>query len=385
MKKIKLICPVLFLIISCSKTPVIDNLSADNNEVAAEINVNVEKFYDNLCNIVSATVINGSVTKSSVDTTESYPIIEKLASFDIENEYGESVSFFDLSDEDKKTFMETYSQVSKEILNKKIEKSPEIEEYIIMQNEIVQECIEEDAVITKSGQMEIPSADRFFKSIQNRIDARLLENFEDQEVQTRSGIKEGATPTIPAETVIKKLANVAKRGDVIVALPIHGVPDVIFSAANKKYKVGHAEIFVKDVTEKTSISEDGVTIGAWTSSGVSLNSLLNWRYESYVLGINKDKWKWSWKKGLHRVYTPVSNASKLADKAEKYKGCKYVEWYEFLTPKWVAPKRFTCTTLVWWCAKEVYDVKISPWYTAMVTPSAVLTDEHTYIKINLKR
>lgn len=164
----------------------------------------------------------------------------------------------------------------------------------------------------------------------------------------------------------------------IVALPIHGVPDVIFSAANKKYKVGHAEIFVKDVTEKTSISEDGVTIGAWTSSGVSLNSLLNWRYESYVLGINKDKWKWSWKKGLHRVYTPVSNASKLADKAEKYKGCKYVEWYEFLTPKWVAPKRFTCTTLVWWCAKEVYDVKISPWYTAMVTPSAVLTEVYLF-------
>jgi len=26
------------------------------------------------------------------------------------------------------------------------------------------------------------------------------------------------------------------------------------------------------------------------------------------------------------------------------------------------------------------DVKISPWYTAMVTPSAVLSDEHTYIK-----
>ena len=86
----------------------------------------------------------------------------------------------------------------------------------------------------------------------------------------------------------------------------------------------------------------------------------------------------NWKKGLHRVYTPVSNVSKLADKAEKYKGCKYVEWYEFLTPKWVAPKRFTCTTLVWWCAKEVYDVKISPWYTAMVTPSAVLTEVYLF-------
>lgn len=176
---------------------------------------------------------------------------------------------------------------------------------------------------------------------------------------TRSGGKESPVPTVPDSVVLQKLSGVTKRGDVIVALPRHGVPDV---------------------KNTTGISDNGVTIGAWTEPGICYNSLLNWRYESYLLGIYKDKWKFTWKKGLHRVYSPVSNPSKLATKAEEYVGHEYVKWYEFLTPKWVAPKRFTCTTLVWWCAKEVYDVKISPWYTAMVTPSAVLSDEHTYIK-----
>ena len=370
----------LLMVVSCTKPATMSMSSMPTEMGASEINENVRKFYDNLYNIVSATVINGTITKSTDVSAEDCPIINKLASFDIENEEGESVSFFDLSSEEKLMFMETYSQVSKEILNAKIEMSPEIEEYIILQNEIVEECLEEESVITKSGVMQIPCADRFFASIQSRLEQRMMTHDENISGNTRSGGKESPVPTVPDSVVLQKLSGVAKRGDVIVALPRHGVPDVIFDTANKKYMVGHAEIFVKDVKNTTGISDNGVTIGAWTGPGICYNSLLNWRYESYLLGIYKDKWKFTWKKGLHRVYTPVSNPSKLATKAEEYVGHEYVKWYEFLTPKWVAPKRFTCTTLVWWCAKEVYDVKISPWYTAMVTPSAVLSDEHTYIK-----
>ena len=84
------------------------------------------------------------------------------------------------------------------------------------------------------------------------------------------------------------------------------------------------------------------------------------------------------------IKTPVSNPSLLATWAEKYKDKAYVKWYEFLTAKWAAPTRFTCTTLVWWCTKKAYGERISPWYSTLVTPSDVLCDNNTYLKVTIE-
>ena len=76
--------------------------------------------------------------------------------------------------------------------------------------------------------------------------------------------------------------------------------------------------------------------------------------------------------------------SSLADWAERYLWNEYVEWYEFATAKWAASERFTCTLLVWWCAKKAYDVNISDWYSPLVTPDGLYTDESTYIRSNVQ-
>jgi hypothetical protein len=61
-----------------------------------------------------------------------------------------------------------------------------------------------------------------------------------------------------------------------------------------------------------------------------------------------------------------------------------VYWYEFLTAKWSAPSRFTCTTLVWWCAKKAYDINVSEWYKTLVIPGGLLTDESVYIRYGVQ-
>lgn len=170
------------------------------------------------------------------------------------------------------------------------------------------------------------------------------------------------------------------------SLPWHENPKCIIDFGNKKYMVGHAEIFTEDISSSTSEEEDS-TIGAWTKDGVSRQTLANWCWKSYVVGVCSYKVKWKWRGINSRFYpvqTPVSEPSLLSTWAEKYEGNSYVKWYEFVTPKWVAPERFTCTTLVWWCAKKAYKERISPWYTTLVTPADVLCDNNTYLKVTVE-
>jgi hypothetical protein len=120
---------------------------------------------------------------------------------------------------------------------------------------------------------------------------------------------------------------------------------------------------------------------------VILTVLLTSCNKCYIAGLQKVKWVWKWrgfKSGLYREISKVSNPATLASWGKSYKGRPYVHWYEFLTAKWAAPSRFTCTTLVWWCAGKAYDVNVSEWYKTLVTPSGLLTDESVYIRCNVQ-
>lgn len=96
----------------------------------------------------------------------------------------------------------------------------------------------------------------------------------------------------------------------------------------------------------------------------------------------KTCWVWRWRgfrSGLYREVTRMANTDALADEARHHLGKEYVKWYEFATAKWAAPRRFTCTTLVWWCSKKAYGVNVSNWYSPLVTPSGLFTDSNTYL------
>ena len=105
------------------------------------------------------------------------------------------------------------------------------------------------------------------------------------------------------------------------------------------------------------------------------------------MGVQRVKYKWRWrgfKSGVYKECSPVTNPEALATWANRYIGKQYVRWYEFATAKWAAPSRFTCTTLVWWCAKKAYGINVSSWYSPLVSPSGLLTDDETYIRENVQ-
>ena len=365
------------------------------------INPVAERFYDNLAKIIRATAMKGKMMRSEVETNatqtaefyleneDEYPLQAKLATIEIELDNGTTVTYFDLSEEHQNQFLEDFTQYEAQQLSDKISAIPPLEAYIGEQNEIVEEVTEEFGAETRSGDILISDPNSFFAVLSSRLNEMAI-NFEYPEnatVDTRVVSFGGhGEDSVRFDRVRSLMNGVVKRGDVIVSLPCHNNPMCLVDFGNKKYLVGHAEIFTEPIVSTTSETDD-VTIGAWTKSGVSRQSLENWCWRSYVVGICKYKIKWKWRGFKSRFYpvkTPVSDPSLLASWAENYEGREYVKWYEFATPKWAAPARFTCTTLVWWCAKKAYGVKISPWYRTLVTPSDVLCDSNTYLKVEIK-
>ena len=392
-----LISTIAIVTLSCSKL----QETQDFNPIeTTTLNQEAELFYTNLSDIIKATTINGVNTKSSAVATEvhtaefylehedDYPVQAKLATIDIELEDGSIITYFDLPEEEQNEFIDSYTQHQAELLTLKIEQVPPLEQYVAAQNQVITTVLNDQAIVTKSdGRLRIIDHETFFSKLSEEMN-EMKTHFEYQiedPVKTKLAYSSSEFE-VEFSKVRSLMAGKAKRGDVIVALPTHNYPKSLIDFGNKKYMVGHAEIFTKNITSTTTLTEK-VSIGAWTEDGVSRQSLNEWCWRSYVVGVCSYKVKWKWrgfKSGFYPVQTPVSNPALLATWAEKYEGKEYVKWYEFATPKWVAPNRFTCTSLVWWCAKNAYGAKISPWYSTLVTPSDVLCDNNTYIKLTIE-
>lgn len=226
----------------------------------------------------------------------------------------------------------------------------------------------------------------FFKELYNEFEVENNTSSTQPQLRGISGTISFNYPKVPVDRVKYFWQKYARRGDFIVAIPHHFIPwSYVNIGKNVRFKVGHAGIINKKITSSTRESNNS-TIECYVKGGVQELTMESWDTPHYVMGIQKVKyvWKWRWfKSGLYKVTTPVSNPDALANWANKYLGHEYVKWDEFATAKWFAPKRFTCTTLVWWCAKKAYGVNVSSWYSPLVTPSGLFTDNCTYIRANV--
>lgn len=185
-------------------------------------------------------------------------------------------------------------------------------------------------------------------------------------------------------------ARYAQRGNIVVALPIHGWP---FTFVNlNKGPVGHAGIIGKKINYSQNINIKEVTIESNKDKKKNVHGVIKgnvrdyWSRKHYIMGIQRVRYRWRWRwfrSGFYKE-TQRMNPAPLADWAQHYIGRRYVHGYEFLTAKWAAPSRFTCTTLIWWCAKKAYGVNVSSWYSPLITPSGMFWDESTYFIANVK-
>lgn len=351
----------------------------DINSAAA--NPHAIAYYELLKTAILATNSNLPETRSGTPNSISEnPFIEKLENLDISDENGTSISFFSMNEEEQTAFLDDWAMLEANEMSEKLALEPELETYLHEQNEIVEQTIQEEATQTRSGSIKIADRGRFFKKIEERMNAKVANGNDNVPPNTRIGIS-GANQ-VSSYTLKLNLQRYARTGDFMLALPVHNAPWVFLNLGDSPFKVGHASVITENVT--TNFKDDfRFALGAQTGPGVSKESLSYWGVRCYIMGIQKVSWKWKWrgfKSRLYKVTTPVSNPSALARRAKTYEGRGYVKWYEFPTAKWAAPSRFTCTTLVWYCAKKEYGVNVSSWWATMVSPSGLYLDGSTYVR-----
>lgn len=325
----------------------------------------------------SLSILFRAALNSSLVQNVEYPFLDKFETIDIELEDGSTTVFSKLPKEQQIVFVDMLARYQASLLTQKILQVPVLEQYIAAQNGVLTDALA--ALFTRSGEPAMDDPEAFFADLGKRMDA-LAAGFSFEPTATRSTIE---WDEVDYDRLFSLLAGRAKRGDLIVALPWHGHEWCLINPAREVGLVGHAEIFTKDITASTTDTEN-VSIGVRRDDGVAYHSLPSWRRKSYLLELCDYRivWKWDgWNSGFKVITTPVANSGQMASLAEQYAGSDYCYWYETIAPKWFAPERFTCTTLIWWCAKNACDIRISPWFSTLVSPSDVLCDFNTRLKV----
>lgn len=326
------------------------------------------------------------------------PMSLRLQSLTIEDkESGNSINFFDMGIEQQQIFVDMLLAEDAKMLTEKIQIAPELKFILQEENHITSRVIERNQLVPRKigivhmGLRSLTEnaidAKDFFKELYREFESGNNTYCTQPQLRGIGGNISFNYPKVPIERVKYYWQTHARRGDFIVALPNHHLPwNDINVGRNVRFKVGHAGIINTNFTSATDIDKDNITIECYTDDGVQGHKITNWDTPHYVMGIQKVKYVWRWRgfrSWFYKETKPVSNPEELANWANRYRGHEYVKWYEFATAKWFAPKRFTCTTLVWWCAKKAYGVNLSSWYSPLVTPCHLFTDNCTYIRADV--
>lgn len=344
-------------------------------------------------------------------STNSNPMSARLSDLDIVDiETGQQIDFYSLPKVEREAFVENLLIEDAATISSRLAIAPEATHQLALENETTQALIQEQgltamsvgssvastsstAVSSRSARSTTPPIKkidhkRFFSTLQKRLGDKMeaSQKSSANEARTISISLGGDYPKVSLDRVKAAWMKSARRGDFILAIPSHGQPWVHANlSSGVRFKVGHAGILDSTITSETEKNKR-VTIEAYTS-GVQRLRYMDWDTPHYVMGIQRVRYRWRWRgfrSGFRKVCTPVSNPGALADWANRYIGHEYVRWYEFLTAKWAAPKRFTCTTLVWWCSKKAYNINVSSWYSPLVSPSGLFTDDETYIRHDIQ-
>ena len=326
------------------------------------------------------------------------PMSLKLAGLDIVDERtGKNISFFDLPLEHRRRFAEQLLLEEAEHLSAQLREVPYLREAIAQQNRVAEKSIAQKRLtplqVVVEGEPQLAPASLgvkrvesqpFFLEIRREMYPQQQESAQDAS-QEQPQSWEDVYIHLNPKRVRGAWSLYARRGDFLLALPVHYAPWAFINVFYPtRFYVGHAAILTRYISGSTDIRNDECTLECFPKGGVQPKAIKDWDACHYVMGVRRVTRRWQWWPPRYRtVYSPVSNPSALAYWAEKYRGRGYVTKKEFLTAKWAAPARFTCTTLVWWCAKKAYGVNVSAWYAPLVTPDGLFTDDCTYVRKNV--
>jgi len=180
-----------------------------------------------------------------------------------------------------------------------------------------------------------------------------------------------------AATVWVKWSESAEPGRVLVRLAQHRKPGFRGNFSDW----GHVAIF-DDYVRTTFDLNKMTTYDADDVKGVHMRNVDGWACKHYVARIDyvHYEWRrrWLWKEKV-RVYRRELDPSGVPAECAKHLGKGYVEKADMLRMNTRVPRRFTCTTLAWYCVKRVLGVDISNDSKWFIFPSDVYLDENIRI------
>ncbi len=406
---------VCIFFISCSKDedhiPKIDNFlrkainydTRNSKEIMENISPELVDYYNNIKSILYATN-SIDLSKNQLRSTlleEENPMVEKLKSIVIEDENtGKRIGFYDLPLDQRRVFLDLLLSKEAESLMIKCESVNGLKFFINEENKITKTLLDSEGLRRLSvGSDENLRSIKPMRSIQDFLAKRekgisnILNSKEKREELRGVGwiIEGGYVPkhAFIGDKVVNRWIGSARRGDFVLALPLFEDPSVDFNKNNEWGKVGHAGIICNPVNYRTQ-EDYNITLEAYPSNeeenrkdGVHWYTPADWRTYHYVMGICSVVYKWKWrgfKSGIYKEYIPVEDHKAMAKLALTFEGRPYAGGLDFVRAKSVAPDKFICTTLVWYCAKITYDINVSGWYASLVSVTGLFTDDCTYIR-----
>lgn len=379
-------------------------LDQDAVEFYKDVAVLAEWYADHPTTLKAELAKNASHTYT--DSTYN-DFLAEFSAMEMYDENGKAVSFFDLDETTRHSFLKDYVKLEASFLDSKwkYEGTEQADDQVQLLNAAFDQVVKTSAftetidfnaeaariksnnpyedveaiMIRNDGNPTIrlqtsQSAEQnFYKFL---ADSKILAN----SVVTFNSLCFSNTP----QNFVDKLRNDLQKGRVLVSLPggyVTNTPLVLNATTSKAvYDVGHVAIISVDKAQVPSKVDENTSISIGTNSdkGMHNESLgPDWTSKhgiSYLMQPIRVSYKYKSKFGLlpwwERSQTDVDN-SKTYQKIASVMGTPYCSALEFLHTKWVAPSRFICSSSAWWAIKEAHDIGIGNFYKPTIFPAGV--------------
>lgn len=201
-------------------------------------------------------------------------------------------------------------------------------------------------------------------------------------------------PLIGIDEYKQNLVGRAKRGDLCVIMPIYGSATIInltkelFGIENLNFHTfGHCGSFFQDVT--AGITENDSIIWSAAYHGIGFEPVSAWQQSSYVLRVHKLRFHLDTdgKKVAEVEKVPLTD-SQIDSYESELRSCSnasfitynpLVDCRDWIFTKYYIPERFSCSGLIWYCAKNAYNIDLSSPQLPTVMPINIMISPYTDI------
>ncbi len=290
---------VLFGFTSCSNQIQLSERTEEKDNMQYSIKQNAEKYISNMF------IWDNINMGRSITSKQKWPnFLDKLSIKDIN---GVSISFNDLSDEEKEIFAKRWYESEVEILSKAMEKSEEIYQYVETENEIIEQSI---GSISRSADY-IKQSDEFMKSYLRLSKKQYKKTRKTEQQRSISGDSSVLTVGDLNFASADYLGRVYKQGYVFIS---------DMSVSSGSFFGGHAALMSQakwDDNWKRSPNER-ISISAWGDVGpnwegkkankVQTEPLVYWAGKAdgcpqkvTIVKMKRKWWVWDWFNSGYRI------------------------------------------------------------------------------------